>query len=319
VSPTLTLDVVVPSYHRPDELARCLEGLARQTRPADHVVVVLRDDDDASRVVCAQATVAPVVVTVHEPGQTAAINAGVAASTGEAFALTDDDAVPHDDWLARIDAAFRASPPEVAGVGGRDMLHRDGQLVTGAAERVGIVQFTGRLVGNHHIGVGGPRDVHVLKGANCAYRRAAFDRVGMDLRLRGTGAQVHQEVALGFGLRRLGYRLRYDPAILVDHFEAKRMDVERISEGARAPLQAMSDATYNLTFILMQHFPRWQRVLHLVWADAVGTRNSPGVVQAVRFARTQRMVALHRLTAAHRARVQAVRAAGAARASATSP
>lgn len=39
----MKLTVLVPSYRRPDDLARCLKALQQQARPADQVVVVVRD------------------------------------------------------------------------------------------------------------------------------------------------------------------------------------------------------------------------------------------------------------------------------------
>ena len=41
----MKMSVLVPSYKRPQDLARCLAGLARQRRPADQVVIVARRND----------------------------------------------------------------------------------------------------------------------------------------------------------------------------------------------------------------------------------------------------------------------------------
>jgi hypothetical protein len=45
------------------------------------------------------------------------------------------------------------------------------------------------LIGNHHLGVGEPREVDVLKGVNMSYRRTAIADIHFDERMRGTGAQ----------------------------------------------------------------------------------------------------------------------------------
>ena len=42
----MRMSVLVPSYKRPQDLVRCLAGLARQKRAADQVVVVARRTDD---------------------------------------------------------------------------------------------------------------------------------------------------------------------------------------------------------------------------------------------------------------------------------
>ena len=75
------------------------------------------------------------------------------------MALTDDDAEPRNDWIERIKHHFEQ--PEVGGVGGRD----DQVVNPGRADRVGELQWFGRLVGNHHLGVGDARPSTFSKGS----------------------------------------------------------------------------------------------------------------------------------------------------------
>lgn len=44
----LGVTVIVPTYHRPDQLAGCLDGLVRQTLAPVQVVVTVRDSDPQS-------------------------------------------------------------------------------------------------------------------------------------------------------------------------------------------------------------------------------------------------------------------------------
>ncbi len=120
------------------------------------------------------------------------MSAGLEVARGDIVAITDDDAAPHPDWLARIEAYF-STHQGLAGVGGRDVVCHGEHPEGGAREVVGKVQWFGRVIGNHHLGIGRAREVDELKGVNCAYRHAALRRVGFDERLRGTGAQVHWE------------------------------------------------------------------------------------------------------------------------------
>ncbi|MCJ8281094.1 MAG: glycosyltransferase, partial [Rivularia sp. ALOHA_DT_140] len=41
----MSIAVIVPTYRRSQDLARCLKALQNQTRPADEVIVVVRDTD----------------------------------------------------------------------------------------------------------------------------------------------------------------------------------------------------------------------------------------------------------------------------------
>lgn len=90
----MRVSVVVPTYKRPQSLARCLDALERQVRPAQEVLVAVRVGDLASQEVV-RARAEPVrLVPVERPGVVAAMNAGIDASSGDVVALTDDDAAP---------------------------------------------------------------------------------------------------------------------------------------------------------------------------------------------------------------------------------
>lgn len=103
---TIVCSVVVPTYRRPDLLARCLTALAEQTLPAEQYEVVVADDaassDTRLQVQSAASSgrgaVRYIPVTgAHGPA--AARNAGWQAAGGEIIAFTDDDCVPDPQWL----------------------------------------------------------------------------------------------------------------------------------------------------------------------------------------------------------------------------
>ena len=302
-----TISVLVPTYLRPQDLSRCLGALETQVRPPEELVVVVRDTDHPTRDLLNGLTVRAGtlrMVTVTEPGVVAAMNAGLRASSGEIVALTDDDAAPRPEWLSRIEAHFRADP-RVGGVGGRDWVHQGERIIVGAKPVVGRVQWFGRVIGNHHLGVGGPRGVDVLKGVNCAYRRSAIREIGFDTRLLGSGAQVYWELSLGLQLRRRRWKLIYDPAIEVDHFWGARFDEARVSRlEAKAETLAVYNAAYNEALILSDHLKPWPRVAYRVWSALIGASETPGLLQAVRFTPTHGAVAWRRFAAAQRGKMR---------------
>jgi glycosyltransferase involved in cell wall biosynthesis len=274
------ISVLVPTWRRPAALARCLDGLAAQGRPPSEVVVVVRSDDEASaEVVAARAHLpcAPRTVTLTRPGVVAAMNAGFESCTGDVVCVTDDDTVPRREWLERIAAHFEADLG-LGGVGGRDFIHGLPGVDTEPRRLVGVVRPYGRLVGNHHLGVGGVRDVDVLKGANMAFRRAALEGVRADERLRGGGAQVHFEVAMCLAIKRAGWRLTYDPSVAVDHFPAARIgDDERLAPA----LPALANAVHNETYVLLRWLPAWKKPLAMAYGVLVGSRRAPGPLLAL--------------------------------------
>jgi cellulose synthase/poly-beta-1,6-N-acetylglucosamine synthase-like glycosyltransferase len=269
--------------------------VARVQDPQTHAVVaeIQRDTDLLS------------LATVARPGVIAAMEVGVRQASADIVAFTDDDARPRSDWLARLTAGFQ-DDSRIAGVGGRDNLN-NGALIPGT-RTVGHIAWFGRVAGNHHLGIGSRRAVTVLKGVNCAYRRDVLVQLGFDHRLRGCGAQVHWELALGLALARRGWQLVYDPAILVDHDEAPRLNGRRLA-ALQAEETTVADAAYNEALVLTEHFSGSRKLAYLVWSSVVGHRVSPGLVQAVRFTPKLGRHSWRRWKAAHHARREARRAA----------
>ncbi|KVD89516.1 glycosyl transferase [Burkholderia sp. ABCPW 14] len=277
----MKISVLVPTYRRPADLARCLIALQRQRMAPEEVIVVARPDDDATHErladpgVCGALALRIVVVDV--PGQVAALNRGLDAARGDVIAITDDDAAPRADWLERIGTIF-AADPRVGAVGGRDWVHEKGRLLDGEQLLVGRLTVSGKIIGNHHLGVGGAREVDTLKGANMSYRRAAIEGLRFDTRLRGAGAQTHNDTSFSMCVKRAGWKLVYDPAVAVDHYPAERFDDDRRDAASMA---ALSNAAYNLHLTLREHLPPARRVIAWWWWTLVGTRAYPGFVHVV--------------------------------------
>ncbi|TYQ26947.1 glycosyltransferase, partial [Pseudanabaena sp. UWO311] len=278
----MKITVIVPTYLRPQDLARCLTALKQQVRSVDELWIVVRDTDletwqflenfDRGALPLHTATVTAV-------GVIAAMNVGLESATGDIVAFTDDDAAPHPDWLERIEAYYLADE-QVGGVGGRDWVYHGTILEDGSKPVVGKLQWFGRLIGNHHIGSGEGREVDVLKGVNMSFRRKAIADLRFDQRMRGTGAQVHFEVVFSLTLRQKGWKLIYDPQIAVDHFPAQRFDEDqRNSFNA----QASVNAVHNETVALLGYLPPLQRLVFTIWAIAIGTSEAFGVLQCIRY------------------------------------
>ncbi|MFN7713898.1 MAG: glycosyltransferase family 2 protein [Pseudanabaenaceae cyanobacterium] len=307
-----TFTVIIPTYRRPEDLARCFSALSLQQRPPDVVRVVVRDTDTltwdfldeyaANCQVTREEMLPLATTTVYEPGVIAAMNAAMAQTDTDFFAFTDDDAAPHPDWIARIEAYFLADS-QIVGVGGRDWVYVNGELEDGAASVVGQVQWFGRMIGNHHIGVGEMREVDLLKGVNMAYRRSAVGDLRLDTNLWGTGAQVHFEVAFCLGLKQKGklegWKLIYDPAIAVDHYPAKRFDEDqRQSSDYVFNETAYLNLVHNETYVLLRHLPPLRRFVFLCWAVLIGTRSTFGLLQWLRFCRRDGSLAHRKLLVA---------------------
>lgn len=302
----MAIALIIPTYRRSQDLARCLEALKNQTRGADEVIVVVRDTDtetwsflkdfDSSNLPLRTAT-----VTVT--GVVAAMNAGLDEANSDIVAFTDDDAAPHPDWLARIESHYLADE-RVGGVGGRDWVYHGSDLEDGNSLKVGQVSWFGRVIGNHHIGSGEAREVDVLKGVNMSFRRAAIQGWHFDKRMKGTGAQVHFELAFSLKLKRAGWKLIYDPQVAVNHYPAKRFDEDRRNSFNQT---AFANAVHNETVALLEYFSPLQKLAFLFWAIAVGTREAMGFIQWLRFLPSEGLLAGKKLLASWRGRWQGLR------------
>jgi len=304
----MKLTVLVPTYRRPADLARCLFALQQQIRPADEVLLTVRDIDTDTWVFLEAFNPGSLplkILTVTLPGVVAAINLGFETATGDIISITDDDAAPHPDWLQQIEAHFLADD-RLGGLGGRDWMYVNGNLQDatvhpGASNIVGRVQWFGQIIGNHHIGEGEPREVDILKGVNMSFRRAAIAGLRCDKRMKGTGAQVHFEVALSLSVKRKDWKLIYDPSVVVDHYPAQRFD-----EDQRFAFNAIAWANkaHNETVGLLDHLPLIQKIIYLIWAMLIGTRDVFGFVQLVRFLPKERDLAIQKWWASTKGRWQ---------------
>ena len=266
------VSVVIPSFRRPQELRRCLAGVAKQSLQPAQTIVVRRASDLATEAVVSEARHFGMFgVVVMEPGVVAAMSAGVSAARSDIVAFVDDDAVPRAEWLERLVRHF--VDPEVGGVGGRDVVMQTAAAAEGLTLDVGRITRWGKLIGNHHRGDGPSRGVMVLKAAGMAFRPSALV---LPCGLRGAGAQVHFEVGVSLSALRRGWRLIYDPTAVVDHYPAQRFDADQRDRPAPA---AVRDAAYNLVTCVVQEVPElfWRRA---AYGLLIGDRGVPGLARA---------------------------------------
>jgi len=117
-----TAAVIICTYKRPDDLARCLAALTKQTRQPDEVIIVVRETDALTlNFVNARGThrLPLRVATVAEPGLVAARVSGLSICSTDLVSFIDDDTIPYPDWLQRVFEHFRHDP-QLGGLCGRD-------------------------------------------------------------------------------------------------------------------------------------------------------------------------------------------------------
>ena len=116
----MEISVVIPTFRRPDLLARCLAAVTAQDLDPARFEVIVADDaaDDATRrqveAVGSPAAVRYIAVNGNQ-GPAAARNRGWHAARGDVIAFTDDDTVPDRGWLRAGLAAIRSGADASAG------------------------------------------------------------------------------------------------------------------------------------------------------------------------------------------------------------
>ncbi len=274
-----------------------------QTKPVDQIIVVIRDTDKETWQFLAEfpAHNLPIqTLTVTSPGVVAALNTGLAAVTGDIVSITDDDAAPHPDWIEKLNTHFMADSC-IGAVGGRDWVHQNNKLEDGSQAIVGKLQWFGRVIGNHHLGVGQAREVDVLKGVNMSFRQIAIKQMHFDQRMRGTGAQVHFEMAFTLALKRVGWKIIYDPQVAVNHYPAQRFDEDQRHNFNEI---AFINLVHNETLALLNYLSPLRQFIFLFWAILVGTRDSLGFIQWLRLLPSQGQLAGKKWLASLRGRWQ---------------
>jgi GT2 family glycosyltransferase len=170
--PSPQISVVVPTYDRPRELRRCLDGLAALDYPKDRYEVIVVDDggrEPAEPALISMSDRLEVKVVCQENGgPSAARNAGAAVARGELLAFLDDDCVAAVDWLRRL--AHRHAQDPDATLGGT--IRTD--LVTSPLATVTQLIIAAASVRHH----GDPSNARQVTTGNMAVPARAFAAVG---------------------------------------------------------------------------------------------------------------------------------------------
>jgi GT2 family glycosyltransferase len=199
-----TFSVIVCTRNGGARIASCLEAIANMDgKPFETLVVDDGSTDGTAELVTAKFPHVR-LISIPPSGLSAARNIGADASRGEILAFTDDDCEPDQEWLVRLDRAFR--DPDISTAGGPNLPPpaRSGReavirAAPGAPSHV--------LLDDTH--------AEHLPGCNFAVRRSVFHAVGgFDPVFRTAG----DDVDFCWRLTEAGHRLAFVPGAFVWHW-----------------------------------------------------------------------------------------------------
>lgn len=215
------ISVIVCTRDRTTSLARCLASLQAMDYPTYELIVV--DNAPASDDTRQLTSSLPVrYLREDRPGLDWARNRGLAEACHDLVAFTDDDVIVDPGWLRSLAPSFAdpevmlvtglVAPAELATSAQITFEYGYGGMGKGFRERVwrGGELDPSTLLGSHHLGV----------GANMAFRRAIFERVGPFDTVLDVGTPSHGggDLDIFHRVLRSGATVRYQPRALVWHF-----------------------------------------------------------------------------------------------------
>lgn len=216
------VSVVIPARNEADRLPTLLDGLVRQTRPPDQIVVV--DDDstdgtgDLARAVPGVEVLPAPVVPDGWTGKSWACATGVAASRGDVLVFLDADVTLADDALESLLGSWSRH----GGLVSVQPHHHVRRPVEALSLPFNVVSMMGLGVGSlvpprRQWGAAGPclvtsRSDYDAVGGHRAVAAAVAEDLALAERFVATGLPVH---CLGGG-GRIGYRMYRDLRGLVE-------------------------------------------------------------------------------------------------------
>ncbi|MDL2362804.1 MAG: glycosyltransferase family 2 protein [Patescibacteria group bacterium] len=209
---SLSVSIVIPVYNEAQELAACLDAVARQSVAPYEVVVVDNNSTDDSTAI---ARSYDFVKLVREPkqGVVYARSTGFNAATGEIIARIDADTTVPTDWVSTVQSLFEDVTLDA---------------VSGSAEYTnvacstffnGVDLFFRRRLERQL------KNRVYLWGSNMAMRRSAWQQVEPVLCNR---AGIHEDFDIAIHLQELGGRVAFAQELQAQ-VSSRRIDVDFVS------------------------------------------------------------------------------------------
>lgn len=215
------ISVIICTRHRPAFLDRCLENLlVAPCRPQEIIVVDNgTGDNETKKIVSALPGV--IYCTEKKQGLDLARNTGIGKAGNEVVAFVDDDVIIDPYWAFRVWQTFE--DPAVDGLAGLVLA----SAITTEAQYIfekhwsfnrGYVpvEYDEHFIEMHLKKA--PPVWQIGAGANMAFRKTAFEKVGyFDERLDAGAAGCSGDSELWFRMLTGGLTIRYQPLAVVQH------------------------------------------------------------------------------------------------------
>lgn len=250
-----TYSIVIPVFNKFSYTARCLLSLAELPNAGAFEIIVV---DDGSSDATAQVLAALPGLRFHRNAQNLGFvdscNTGAALAQGEFTVFLNNDTLVVPGWLEGLAHTFRSRPD--CGLAGSMLIYPDMSL-----QEAGGVVYRDGSAANRGKGCdpGAPdynhlRAVDYCSGASLMIRTELFRMIGgFDGRYRPA---YFEDTDLAFAVRRQGFKVYYQPASKVIHFEGVTAGRKK-TQGVKA-YQVTNRAQFQQKWaeVLAAHSPR---------------------------------------------------------------
>jgi GT2 family glycosyltransferase len=245
VPPRLT--VVIPNWNGERFLTLCLGSLRRQTfREFETVLVDNASSDGSIGLVRRDFPEVRVISMRENRGFSAAVNAGIEASTTELVALLNNDTEQDPGWL---EALVRAADehPEAGFFASKLVDFYDRHVLDGAGDALRLSGLPYRLGHGERDRGQFDRPAYVFSACAAAalYRREMLDEIGL---FDEDFVSYCEDGDLSFRAQLAGYRCLYVPDALVYHMGS-------VSTGGKRSATATRLGTRNSLSLLVKNLP----------------------------------------------------------------
>jgi GT2 family glycosyltransferase len=212
------VSIVIPAHNQWAHTERCLRSIRANTHDIPYEVIVGDDEsDDETQKLADRSTNVTVVRDGVWRGFLRTCNNAARLAKGEYIALLNNDAAVHEGWLDALLRVFEVDA--LTGMVGAKLLFEDGTLqeAGGIVWKNGDAWNYGRLDDPARSDYNYVREVDYVSAACLLIRRALWEEIGgFDERYAPV---YHEDTDLAFEVRARGWKVMYQPAAVVTHFE----------------------------------------------------------------------------------------------------
>jgi GT2 family glycosyltransferase/glycosyltransferase involved in cell wall biosynthesis len=216
---SIKTSIIIPVFNKAEFTFQCLRSLVTEINFVETEVIVINNAsvDQTSQLLSAFERFIRVIENNENRGFGEASNQGAAQARGKFLVFLNNDTIVLPGWLdALVETAER--DPRIGAVGPL-FLHPDGKI-----QEAGSIVWNDGTALRYGWGASAEdrrftfsRDVDYCSGASLLIRKELFDRLdGFDSRF---APAYYEDVDICFGVRSLGYRVIFQPAARIIHYE----------------------------------------------------------------------------------------------------